>query len=892
MENKPAIELTEEKRHGVTKDTALKYTDEIKKESEFIIWFKQLYIMLKTDAILTFIRYWKSTVITILAPIIFLLLLYIIQELAATFGIPEVLHPQAYTLPGVVPCTKGDFECATIMFTPDDPTTRKIMEIFHNNNKARIGSEEDFSIKTLDNVETNFEKHEMYVSVPSETLMYDYILAHPNVTEYGISFKFEGNRLAYQMWFNASLTSNTTQSISEYFAIELTSLMRGVDEAIIHYLEESNGLEKTVFKAQLKDWPTYASEGISQNIVSQIGPMFFFCCSMINFLLILNTVVSEKEYKLRHGMQMMGLKPSVYWTSWLLINTVIIIFSSLVTCLFGLAFRFEFFTNTEFRVLYILFFAFSFSMIFFAFFVSTLVRRVSIATLIGIFILIIGLVFMFVVFASPFVASIFWEEKTNIAGWLVLMFLPFFNFGKLYSDIALLSVGSYSFVTDTLIRGPGFNWSDLYKEIPAELTPRFGTYDLPLPVRALNLLIVDMFFYALLTWYLDNVIPDEFGNSRPFYFFLTPSYWGFKIFKTKKNLHIEELLEKAKTEDEDEDVHQERLKTLNSKDEEAVRLYYLRKVYNGGLFKKGESKVAVHGSCWSLEEGKLLALLGQNGAGKSTTINMLCGFSKPTSGDAFMFGKSIASEMSELRSMMGVCPQHDILFRDLTAKEHIELFAGIKNVPRDQVEGLVKDRLEAVRLNKVQNKCAGTYSGGMKRRLSVAISTIGNPKIIFMDEPTTGMDPVNRRYVWSFIEHFKKGRVIILTTHSMEEADILGDQIAIMALGKLRAFGTSIHLKGRFGAGYRISLVSEEERSEIIKKEVAERIPGIILEDDSAGALIFKIPKDSFTHIPEFVKTLESGEIQGVREWGISQATLEEVFLKLIREVNPTKNKK
>ena len=140
----------------------------------------------------------------------------------------------------------------------------------------------------------------------------------------------------------------------------------------------------------------------------------------------------------------------------------------------------------------------------------------------------------------------------------------------------------------------------------------------------------------------------------------------------------------------------------------------------------------------------------------------------------------------------------------------------------------------------------------------MAISTIGDPKIVFMDEPTTGMDPVNRRHVWSFIERFKKGRAIILTTHSMEEADILGDHIAIMALGKLRAFGSSTGLKGKFGAGYRISLVSDAAEVSNIKEFVTSSIPGSVLEDGSAGALVFKLPSDSIAQVAELVKQLET----------------------------------
>lgn len=267
---------------------------------------------------------------------------------------------------------------------------------------------------------------------------------------------------------------------------------------------------------------------------------------------------------------------------------------------------------------------------------------------------------------------------------------------------------------------------------------------------------------------------------------------------------------------------------------------------------------------------------------------MLCGFSKPTSGQAFIFGRSIHDDMLEIRSFMGVCPQHDILFSDLTAQEHMRLFAGIKNIPYGQISSLVEDRLGAVRLLGVRDKRVGGYSGGMKRRLSVAISTLGDPKIIFMDEPTTGMDPINRRHVWSFLEHFKEGRAIILTTHSMEEADILGDQVAIMALGAVRAFGSSVHLKGKFGAGYRISLVCDSDNSARVRTAVQGLIPSATLEDASAGALAFQIPSEGMGSLADLVRRLEAGEVAGVREWGISQSTLEDVFLKIIREVNPT----
>ncbi|KAK9687930.1 hypothetical protein K7432_014586 [Basidiobolus ranarum] len=296
---------------------------------------------------------------------------------------------------------------------------------------------------------------------------------------------------------------------------------------------------------------------------------------------------------------------------------------------------------------------------------------------------------------------------------------------------------------------------------------------------------------------------------------------------------------KLNPEDEDEDVSHERSLIYDTEYPAALRIAHLRKVYKNGWFKKSKlDKVAVRDLCLTLEEGKLLALLGQNGAGKSTTMNILSGLTPATSGDAYFFGYTRSDDIDTIRGMLGVCPQHDILFDDLTAAEHVELYATLKGIPRNEIPNLIKSRLQAVRLWNVANKRSAAYSGGMKRRLSVVISTLGDPKIVFMDEPTTGMDPVNRRHVWSFIEQFKKDRVIILTTHSMEEADVLGDRIAIMALGRLRALGNSIQLKNKFGAGYRISMVVHPEHNSEVRDIVASLVPGANLEDDSAGSLI------------------------------------------------------
>jgi len=244
--------------------------------------------------------------------------------------------------------------------------------------------------------------------------------------------------------------------------------------------------------------------------------------------------------------------------------------------------------------------------------------------------------------------------------------------------------------------------------------------------------------------------------------------------------------------------------------------------------------------------------------------------------------------LDKIRDITGVCPQHDILWNELTAREHLRIFAEMKGIPNNKIKEMIEEKLKQVFLTDVGNKQSGTFSGGMKRRLSVAISTIGDPKIIFLDEPTTGMDPGNRRHVWNMIEKIKKGRIIILTTHSMEEADVLGDRVAIMVSGKLKCIGTALHLKNKFGSGYRIRIVTPVSSVDKTKEFVLSHLPHGKLEDAAAGSLTFSLPPEFNGEIPNFFAQVEKEEGNLIHDWGISQTTLEDVFLRLTRiNMNP-----
>ena len=290
---------------------------------------------------------------------------------------------------------------------------------------------------------------------------------------------------------------------------------------------------------------------------------------------------------------------------------------------------------------------------------------------------------------------------------------------------------------------------------------------------------------------------------------------------------------------------------------------------------------AVQGVSLAIDEGELLVLLGHNGAGKSTTINMLTGILDTSSGDATVFGFSVNFQMAQIRKLMGVCPQHDKLYAKLTGREHLDLFARLKGVPDAQVTPEVNARLSDVLLTASADVTADAYSGGMQRRLSIALALLGDPKIVFLDEPTTGMDPVTRREVWDMIVRAKKGRVILLTTHSMEEADILGDRIAIMAKGLLQALGTSIGLKKEYGGGFRISIFAPDERARDICEWMMQHFPDAAHTDRGVaeGCLLFQAEKSpSASHLA----ALEGAREQlGIVCFSVGMATLDDVFLNL-----------
>ena len=212
------------------------------------------------------------------------------------------------------------------------------------------------------------------------------------------------------------------------------------------------------------------------------------------------------------------------------------------------------------------------------------------------------------------------------------------------------------------------------------------------------------------------------------------------------------------------------------------------------LTKKYKDVVAVNMLNLSVHRGELLSLLGVNGAGKTTTIKMLSCLTQPTSGDAFINGKSICKDTAAVKSLIAVSPQETAVAPNLSVRENLELMAGIYGVGAHEARERASRQIERLSLGQVADKKAKKLSGGWQRRLSIAMALISEPEILFLDEPTLGLDVLARRELWGVIEGMKGSKTVILTTHYLDEACALADRIGIMANGSLKACGTEKEL--------------------------------------------------------------------------------------------------
>ena len=289
--------------------------------------------------------------------------------------------------------------------------------------------------------------------------------------------------------------------------------------------------------------------------------------------------------------------------------------------------------------------------------------------------------------------------------------------------------------------------------------------------------------------------------------------------------------------------------------------------------KEYNSIPVVDNLSFEVKKGEIFGFLGPNGAGKSTSIKMMVGLLKPTGGNILIND----TEISKSTELIGICPQDIVLWDYLTCRENLTLIGKMYNLPQTVLKKRTEEILDLLQLTDKKDTLVSKLSGGMKRRMNIAMATIHNPELIVLDEPSEGLDPQSRRVLWDYILFLKnEGKTIILTTHLMDEADALSDRIAIIDNGKLLKLDTPENLKKSIGEGDTVEI-------ELINKELNQKVLDSItftaskfLSEDK----IILVTLNAANRLPEIVQTVENSNTK-IKNVAIRQNTLEDVFIEL-----------
>uniref|UniRef100_A0A8C2MH63 ATP-binding cassette, sub-family A member 3 n=1 Tax=Cricetulus griseus TaxID=10029 RepID=A0A8C2MH63_CRIGR len=626
------------------------------------------------------------------------------------------------------------------------------------------------------------------------------------------------------------------------------AVQHAIDKAIMHYHANASAhqlFQKLTVITKRFPFPPYISDPFLIAIQYQL-PLLLMLSFTYTSLSIIRAVVQEKEKKLKEYMRMMGLSSWLHWSAWFLMFFLFfLIMVSFMTLLFCVKVKKDIavLSNSDPSLVLAFLLCFAISSISFSFMVSTFFSKANIAAAVG------GFLYYFTFSPYFFVAPRY--------NWMTLSQKLL---SCLLSNVAM-AMGA-QLIGKFEAKGTGIQWRDLLNPVNVDDDFCFG--------QVLGMLLLDSVLYGLVTWYVEAVFPGQFGVPQPWYFFLMPSYWCGNprtvIGKEEEDSDPEKTLRTEYFEAEPEDLVA------------GIKIKHLSKVFQVG----NKDKVGIRDLTLNLYEGQITVLLGHNGAGKTTTMSMLTGLFPPTSGHAYIHGYEISQDMIQIRKSLGLCPQHDVLFDNLTVAEHLYFYAQLKGMSLQKCPEEVKQMLHILSLEDKRDLRSKFLSGGMKRKLSIGIALIAGSKVLMLDEPTSGMDAVSRRAIWDLLQQQKNDRTILLTTHFMDEADLLGDRIAILAKGELQCCGSSLFLKQKYGAGYHMTLVKEPHcNPEGISQLIHHHVPNAMLESHAGAELSFILPKESTHRFESLFAKLEKKQKElGIASFGASVTTMEEVFLR------------
>ncbi|XP_068940595.1 ATP-binding cassette sub-family A member 13 [Petaurus breviceps papuanus] len=617
-------------------------------------------------------------------------------------------------------------------------------------------------------------------------------------------------------------------------------------------------------QAQAMPYPCHTSD-LFLNNVGFFFPLIMMLTWMVSVASMVRKLVYEREIRLEEYMRMMGVHPTVHFLAWFLENIIMLIISS---CALAIILKTSgIFVHSNAFIIFLFLLDFGVSIVMLSFLLSAFFSSANTAALCT------SLVYM--ISFLPYIVLLVLHNQLSFAIQTVLCFLSTTAFGQ-----------GVFFITFLEGQEAGIQWNNMYQSLEQEGDMTFGW--------VCWMILFDSMVYFICGWYFSNLIPGNFGLKKPWYFPFTMSYWkNLCGLKMRKQQHItsnlfffnEHFLSKGS-------LPPNRQKTIEDGVHAGVILVSVTKEY------ESDKKAAVKELTLKFYKGQITALLGPNGAGKTTIISLLTGLYPPSSGTIIINGKDMQTQLAAIRMEMGVCPQYDVLFDNLSVREHLLLFASIKAPlwTKKELYQQVNKTLQDVELTQHQHKHIRALSGGMKRKLSIGIAFIGNSNVVVLDEPTSGVDPCARRGIWDILLKYRAGRTLIFTTHHLDEAEVLSDRIAILQHGRLRCSGSPSSLKEAYGHGFSLTLTKQPLILEIqdgkdidqVTSLIQIYIPQAFLKENGGTELTYAIPKDTD-------KACFKGLFQALDQnlhhlhltgYGISDTTLEECLARCLAHSN------
>ncbi|XP_027128169.1 retinal-specific ATP-binding cassette transporter [Larimichthys crocea] len=704
---------------------------------------------------------------------------------------------------------------------------------------------------------------------------------------------------------------------------------------------------------QQMPYPCYVDD-LFMITLNRCFPLFMVLAWIYSVSMTVKGIVLEKELRLKETLKTMGVNNGVIWYTCFIDSFIMMTASTALLTSIIMGGKVLNYSNPALVFFFLL--TFTVATIMQCFLMSVFFNKANLAAACS------GIIYF--TLYLPHILCFAWQDRITT---------------NMKMAASLLSPVAFGFGTEYLSRyeeqGLGLQWDNIQTSPLEKDTYSFLT--------SIFMMVFDGVLYAVLAWYLDNVFPGQYGIGRPFYFPLQPSYWqssppsytemedqdpekpeppnvekdaesrctpemyacnGSASRKTCKHQHKRERLERER------ELLRRQEETPNQEEEEGqeegtegqlffesdplslvlgVQIQDLVKVF------AGSSRPAVNCLNINFYEGQITSFLGHNGAGKTTTLSILTGLFPPTSGTAYINGRDIRTDMNIIRSSLGMCPQYNILFKHLTVEEHILFYSLLKGRTQAEAEREVEDMLVDLGLPHKRNEEAQNLSGGMQRKLSVAMAFVGGSKVVILDEPTSGVDPYSRRSIWDLLLKYRAGRTVILSTHHMDEADLLSDRIAIISKGQLHCCGSPLFLKNCFGVGFYLTLVrrmkdlkrkendcdcasdcscscsictryKEQSQNELqhldrvmdgdvdsITTLIHHHVPEAKLLEMIGQELTYLLPNKGFKHrayaslFRELEETL--GDM-GLSSFGISDTSLEEIFIKVTADGEAANN--